>query len=477
MTDQRELDRLLDVFFVEGTDELSDRVIEAALDQIDHTQQQRVLRAPRRFSTMNMPSRFAAAAVIGVLAVGGTLYLTRPGKVAVTPPSSTTGASSTPVAVVNPSPSPSLPLSTPSSGSEPCVELDLKTGAALPAIIGDSLPDLGQGRGVYLATLDPARPSHPGLWTVGPGRDPARPIAAFELANGGVGVLDLSPDGSSALIKAGYNGPGDPNCADLFVVRTDGSGATRLTTFELGSLVDAAAFSPDGRLVAYSWQDFDSWPGFGTLSVLDLASGRTVDQPCNNTAFDYPFTVDWSPSGDRIAAACHGGIWIFDPSAIGAPIAMPTIGSILAFGWTDDSHIVFASDGGETSTLDVASGTSTVLGSFRESDIEIVSASGVLSPDGRWLAYGGGERGDVPGSKFRIVGYLVPTSGGKPTRLLTEDGTWSTVAWSADSRSLVGLFDGPESTGWTLSRLDVETLRLSTIGPMPDYGQGVWRIP
>ena len=44
MTDQRELDRLLDAFFVEGTDELADRVIDAALDQIDHTQQRRALR-------------------------------------------------------------------------------------------------------------------------------------------------------------------------------------------------------------------------------------------------------------------------------------------------------------------------------------------------------------------------------------------------------------------------------------------------
>ena len=74
MTDQRELDVLLDAFFVVGTDELADRVIDAALDQIDHTQQRRALRMPRRLSTMTMPTRVAAAAVIGVLAVGGLLY-------------------------------------------------------------------------------------------------------------------------------------------------------------------------------------------------------------------------------------------------------------------------------------------------------------------------------------------------------------------------------------------------------------------
>jgi hypothetical protein len=83
MTDQRELDRLLDAYFVDGTDELSDRVIDAALDQIDHTNQRRRMRLPRRFPTMTMPLRIATAAVIGVLAVGGAYYLSRPAQPAI----------------------------------------------------------------------------------------------------------------------------------------------------------------------------------------------------------------------------------------------------------------------------------------------------------------------------------------------------------------------------------------------------------
>ena len=86
MTDQRELDRLLGAYFVDGTDELADRVIDAALDQIDHTDQRRAMRLPRRFPTMTMPIRIAAAAVIGVLAVGGAYYLSRPAQPSVGPP-------------------------------------------------------------------------------------------------------------------------------------------------------------------------------------------------------------------------------------------------------------------------------------------------------------------------------------------------------------------------------------------------------
>jgi Galactose oxidase, central domain len=96
MTDQRELDGLLGAFFAEGSEELADRVIHAALDQIDHTRQRRALRMPRRFSTMNMPTRFAAAAVIGVLAVGTAIYLTRSSQPAVGGPGPTPGASAGP---------------------------------------------------------------------------------------------------------------------------------------------------------------------------------------------------------------------------------------------------------------------------------------------------------------------------------------------------------------------------------------------
>ena len=106
MTDQRELDRLLGVFFVDGADELADRVIDAALDQLDHTQQRRALRMPWRFSTMNTSTRLAAAAVIGVLAVGGTLYLLQPGRPGVGGPGPTPSASASPTPTPTPTPMP-----------------------------------------------------------------------------------------------------------------------------------------------------------------------------------------------------------------------------------------------------------------------------------------------------------------------------------------------------------------------------------
>jgi Kelch motif len=99
MTDQRELDRLLGAFFVEGTNEVADRVIDAALIEIDQTQQRRVGRLPRRFLTMKTPTRVAVAAVVGVIAVGGALYAVNPWQSAIAPsatPDSSAGPSATP---------------------------------------------------------------------------------------------------------------------------------------------------------------------------------------------------------------------------------------------------------------------------------------------------------------------------------------------------------------------------------------------
>jgi hypothetical protein len=71
---------------------VNDRVIDNALEQIDHTQQRRVVRVPRRFARMNMPTRVATAAVISVLVVGATLFVARPDQPAVGGPSATPAA-------------------------------------------------------------------------------------------------------------------------------------------------------------------------------------------------------------------------------------------------------------------------------------------------------------------------------------------------------------------------------------------------
>ena len=112
MSEQHELNRTLASFLATGTDELADRVIDAALAQIDRTPQRHPLRMPRRFSIATTFTRLAAVAVVGVIAVGLALYLVRPATTPVGAPSPTAAGSAgaiAPTPTVQPAPSREIP--------------------------------------------------------------------------------------------------------------------------------------------------------------------------------------------------------------------------------------------------------------------------------------------------------------------------------------------------------------------------------
>jgi dipeptidyl aminopeptidase/acylaminoacyl peptidase len=361
--------------------------------------------------------------------------------------------------------------------------MQVLTGEALLAVTGaedpgDGMPDLGLGRGVFTSS---GFPSRSGVWAVGPGDGPARAIAVVTSRPPVFDVVDLSPDGSAALLRAGtlsVNSP-DPECVDLYSVLTDGSGATRLTPFRGGRAVSGAAFSPDGKLVAYSW-----WGGAPSepagVTVLDIASGRTVTKPCPlNFGFGSD-RVEWSPSGTWVAILCNRTLTIFDASGTTEPVPFLWTEDVLNFGWKDDSHLMVATTGNDIRSFDVDSRMSTQTGRFDDPDIElVVPSTGGFSPDGRWLVFLGGERGSRPGSEFKMVEYLVPASGGRPIRILNENEAGSTITWSDGGEIVAAHETGPVVDGGTqlmLGRLDPMTLQWSDLGPLLG-GQGIWQIP
>ena len=73
MTDDRSLERAARSWLEAGPTQAPDRAVEAALVRIETTPQERDLRIPWRLPKMTTPARVAAAAVIGVLAVGSVL--------------------------------------------------------------------------------------------------------------------------------------------------------------------------------------------------------------------------------------------------------------------------------------------------------------------------------------------------------------------------------------------------------------------
>ncbi len=112
MTSRSEVERVLDRYLAEGGEQVPDRVIDAALDQIDQVPQRRALRVPWRFHDMSafFKPAIAGAAVVAVLVVGGT-FVTRGdtsgvgGSTAATP---TPSASAAATATQSPSPTQAL---------------------------------------------------------------------------------------------------------------------------------------------------------------------------------------------------------------------------------------------------------------------------------------------------------------------------------------------------------------------------------
>jgi hypothetical protein len=76
MNARTDLTELLDAYLADGADVLPDRVIEAALETIDRTDQRSAVRRPQRRQIVSQPLRFAAAAVIAVAVLGSLVVLT-----------------------------------------------------------------------------------------------------------------------------------------------------------------------------------------------------------------------------------------------------------------------------------------------------------------------------------------------------------------------------------------------------------------
>ena len=106
MTGRNDIERLLGTFLAEGTDRVADRVIDAALDQIDHTPQRRALRVPWRFPDMNNQMRLGATAFVVVIALAAAVAVLGPKFGDIGGPTPTPNPTSTALATVLSSPTP-----------------------------------------------------------------------------------------------------------------------------------------------------------------------------------------------------------------------------------------------------------------------------------------------------------------------------------------------------------------------------------
>ena len=242
--------------------------VQAALLTIESVDQERDLRIPWRFPAMNSRLRLAAAAVVGVLAVG-LIYLNLPGK-------GEFGSQSQ-----SPSPPPTSSPAASALGS-PAIPGWIVFEHFGRAPDGSSAEFDGDRRQIWLVHADGT-----GLHELAPGK-PATKVAP-----------DISPDGKTVVFASW-----EP-FAGIYQVPIDGTDASRL---DIPCVVPAGvecdlgdpAYSADGTKIAFVKLEISATTLSSEIDVYDLTSGQTraIDSTRTSNVVNQPA---WSPDGLQLA--------------------------------------------------------------------------------------------------------------------------------------------------------------------------------
>ena len=247
-------------------------------------------------------------------------------------------------------------------------------------------------------------------------------------------VYSVAPKGASA--------PGDP-ISQLAVLDRQGKVLRRVgPTGRYGQ----PALSPDGTRIATRWFDKFEAGGRSDIWVVDIASGKTT--PITNDA-PPDFNPLWSPDGKQIlyVSVRAGGyqgiyrknadgtgeaefIYRYEP---GAPLNLRDISS-------DGKQLLFNS-GGVILVVPLA-GDATTRKATELSREEFLVNGGVLSPDGRLIAYTSNET-----EAFELYVRPFDATKGAATgdaKRVSKDGAGGLMVWNADGRELYFMDTEPD---------------------------------
>ncbi|MGC1646357.1 MAG: protein kinase, partial [Candidatus Sulfotelmatobacter sp.] len=282
-----------------------------------------------------------------------------------------------------------------------------------------------------------------------------RPLSERSWFN--VGRIDWLPDGSGLLFD-GSEGTSDYPSQLWFISYPNGE--VRRITSDLTDYRDVSVASDSTIVTTQQQVTSSTW----VLPADSLAKGRPI--ALASGASSMPRDLVWTSDGKLMYAAVAGAkedIWIMD--ADGANRRQLTVDG--GNNWSpsptvDGRSVVFISDrSGEPQlwSMDIDGGNPKRLKSDKPDEPTGMTAS--VSPDGKWVAYGGGWSG----------GWKSSIGGGKPTQFTTEACAQATISPNGRMvlcvsdrfwRRLVGKEDPPTrvldfDSGRALRSLDVSS--------------------
>jgi Tol biopolymer transport system component len=266
------------------------------------------------------------------------------------------------------SPTPTGSGVAPGGGALSLEGIDVATGAATAAVIGDVAPyqvDVAPD-GSRIAFVRTDAGGHPQIYVAnldGTGVTQMTGLAGQPGCDCGAREPSWSPDGT----RIAFSGDNLKGNKDIYVL-TAGSGTIDRLTKAFGGQA-APDWSPDGRTIAYESGSFAAChcgtTTTGSIKTVDVASGRQTRVVTKTDAA----SPTWSPDGSQIAFSAAtesdaGDLWVVRPDGLGLRKMLGFPGAQTAPAWSPArggaGSIAFTADQG-ISVIDLASGGVRVL--------------------------------------------------------------------------------------------------------------------